>query len=104
MDILRAIGAAMSTQSRVLVADQVMNTTLGCAELAPAPAPLPANYGAFTRLAHERDLDMLTLINGIERTPAQLRALAARAGLRVARIWECRGIIAITELRLPEAS
>ena len=101
VDILAAIRSSMGSDSRILVADQVMNTTLGCPELAPAPAPLPANYGAFMRLSHERDLDMLTLINGVERTPAQLRNLAYRAGLDVSKIWECRGIISITEMRLP---
>lgn len=94
----------MRPNSRVLVVDQVMNTTLGCPELASAPAPLPANYGIANRLAHERDLDMLTLINGIERTPAQFRLLAVRSGLEVARIWECRGIISVVEMRLPNSS
>ena len=80
----------MGSNSRILVADQVMNTTLGFPELAPAPVPLPTNYGSFMRLSHERDLDMLTLFNGIERTPAHLSNLATRAGLKVAKVWECR--------------
>lgn len=104
MDILRGIRVSMRPSSRILIADQVMNTTLGCPEIAPAPAPLPANYGIATRFAHERDLDMLALINGVERTPAQFRSLAARSGLEVARIWECRGIISVVEMRLPSSS
>ncbi|GBE80928.1 O-methyltransferase gedA [Sparassis crispa] len=104
VDILASLRTALGPHSRILIADQVMNTTLGCPELPSAPYPLLANYGVFTRFAHERDLDMMTIINGAERTPAEFRVLAERAGLEVSRIWECRGIVSITEMRLPAAS
>ena len=76
-----------------------MNTTLGCPELSPAPSPLPANYGVYTRYSHQRDLAMMGIINGIERTPEQFRKLVAAAGLRVHKIWECRSQVGIVELR-----
>ncbi len=41
VQILKAIRESMTAKSRVLICDQVMNTTLGCPELAPAPEPLP---------------------------------------------------------------
>ena len=91
----------MGPASRVLVADQVMNSTVGCTELASAPAPLPANYGVYTRTANEFDVDMMMVTNSTERTPAQLRRVAKSAELEVAKIWECRGLVWITELRLP---
>lgn len=97
--ILAALRPALGPNSRVLVCDQVLNTTLGSPAIAPAPAPLPANYGTALRMAHCRDLNMLALSNGQERTPEDLAQLAARAGLRVERVWPCRGLVWITELR-----
>ena len=91
----------MGPASRVLIADQVINSTVGCTELTSAPAPLPANYGVYARTANELDVDMMMTLNSTERTPVQLRAVAKRAGLEVAKIWECRGVVWITELRLP---
>lgn len=76
-----------------------MNTTLGCAELESAPQPLPANYGYYTRYSHQRDLAMMGIINGIERTPREWKALVEEAGLRVERIWECRSQVSIVEVR-----
>ena len=45
VDILKGIRASMGPDSRVLVIDMVMNTTVGSPELTPAPEPLLANYG-----------------------------------------------------------
>ena len=42
--ILAAIKPSMGPRSRILICDQVMNTTLGSDELVAAPAPLPANW------------------------------------------------------------
>lgn len=89
----------MSAESRILICDQVMNTTLGCPELSPAPEPLPKNYGWYTRYSHQRDLAMMGIINGIERTPEQLRQVVEQAGLRIEKIWECRSQVGIVELR-----
>ena len=76
-----------------------MNTTLGSSSLTPAPVPLPANYGYYTRYSHHRDLAMMGIINGIERTPGQFRELVEEAGLRVEKIWECRSQVSIIECR-----
>lgn len=76
-----------------------MNTTFGCHPLQPAPSPLPANYGAAHLFKNLRDLNMMSLFNGVERSPDDWNKLAARAGLRVERVWECRGLVSITELR-----
>ncbi|KDQ12506.1 hypothetical protein BOTBODRAFT_134671 [Botryobasidium botryosum FD-172 SS1] len=103
VDILSAIRPCLGPDSCILIADQVMNTTLGCPELEPAPKPLPANYGYEMRFSHARDLAMMSIINGRERTPEMTRELAARSGLEVTKIWESRGCVAFTELRLPRA-
>lgn len=91
----------MSKKSRLLIAEQVMNTTIGCPEITSAPSPLPANYGLPTRLAHCIDWVAESLNHGMERTPRQYRELAARAGLQVVKFWECRGPLAIMEMCLP---
>lgn len=82
-----------------MICDQVMNTTLGCPELDAAPKPLPANYGYHTRYSHQRDLAMMSIINGIERTPAMFRDIAERSGLELTKIWECRSQVSLVELR-----
>ena len=76
-----------------------MNTTFGSPQLHGAPSPLPANYGYYTRYSHHRDLAMMGIINGIERTPRQFRELVEEAGLRVERIWECRSQVSVVECR-----
>lgn len=78
-----------------------MNTTLGSPELPPAPKPLPANWGYYTRYSHQRDLAMMSIINGIERTPAQFREIVKLAGLELKKIWDCRSQVSLVEVVLP---
>ncbi|KAL4940293.1 hypothetical protein BDV06DRAFT_230434 [Aspergillus oleicola] len=100
VQILSALRESMAPSSRILVCDQVMNTTAGCDEIPPAPAPLPANYGYYMRYPHHRDLAMMSIINGIERTPAQFVDLVKQAGLKVNKIWNCRSMVGIVEIGL----
>lgn len=44
IQILASIKQSMGPRSRILICDQVMNTTLGSKEVTPAPLPLPANW------------------------------------------------------------
>lgn len=104
VDILKAIRLSMDAHSRVLVIDQIMNSTVGCSDFRSAPRPLPYDYGICTRMAHELDLTIMTVRNGVERTPSQLRFIASRAGLEVAKLWECRGILSIVEMRVPSGN
>jgi hypothetical protein len=90
----------MSTQSRLLIADIVVNTTLGCDEIESAPKPLLANYGQAMGYAHRMDLNMMMMLNGKERTPTEFRCLIKAAGLKLFKIWECRGPLSIIECRL----
>jgi hypothetical protein len=78
-----------------------MNTTLGCKEIESAPKPLPANYGYFTRYSHQRDVAMMALINGIERTPEEFKDIAGRAGLVLRKIYDCRSQVGLVECVLP---
>ncbi|THC94252.1 hypothetical protein EYZ11_006261 [Aspergillus tanneri] len=101
VQILSAIRGSMGERSRILICDQVMNTTLGCKEIESAPKPLPANYGYFTRYSHQRDVAMMALINGIERTPAEFKDIAGRAGLVLRKIYDCRSQVGLVECVLP---
>ncbi|TCD63172.1 hypothetical protein EIP91_005869 [Steccherinum ochraceum] len=99
--ILQAIRPAMGPNSRILISDAVMIPTCRSSTetVTPAPYPLPANYGFAHRFQNMRDLNMLTLFNGRERGPDEWKELARKAGLRVEKIWECRGYVWITEMR-----
>lgn len=99
--ILSPIAESMSSKSRVLIADIVMNTTLGCDEIQPAPKPLLPNYGRAMGFAHMMDLNIMMMVNGKERTPAEFRRIIQAAGLKMVKIWECHGPLSIIECRLP---
>ncbi|THH33191.1 hypothetical protein EUX98_g946 [Antrodiella citrinella] len=99
--ILKAIRPALGPNSRILISEVVMLTTcpMPSSSFLLAPAPLPANYGVASRHLNMRDLSMLALVNGRERSPEEFRMLAKIAGLRVEKFWECRGPVWITEMR-----
>ena len=46
---------------------------------------------------------MMSIINGIERTPAQFEVLIDKAGMKLEKIWECRSQVSIVEVRLRDA-
>jgi hypothetical protein len=99
VQILVALKDSLSDTSRVLICDQVMNTTHGSDEMDNAPSPLPANYGYYSRYHHQRDMSLMGTINGIERTPQQFRELVEKAGLRLTRVFETRSIYSIVEVQ-----
>lgn len=100
--ILRALKPAMGKDSRILLCEQIMSTTLRApSSVNQAPEPLPANYGAAKRFSHARDLALMTMLNGIERTPEQFRILVEKAGLKVERFWDVRSQVGLCEVRLP---
>lgn len=96
--ILKSIKGSMGPRSRILICDPVMNTTFGCPEIPAAPSPLPSNYGYHVRYCHNRDLGLMATMNGIERTPAELKELFEKAGLRLVKFWETRSMVGITEV------
>ena len=100
--ILSSIAKSMSSESRILIADIVVNTTLSCDEIKPAPKPLLANYGQAVGYAHMMDLNMMMMLNGRERTPAEFRSIIKAAGLDLVKIWECRGPLSVIECRLAQ--
>jgi hypothetical protein len=91
----------MTTSSRLLVAEIVLNTTLGCDEIESPPSPLPANYGRAAEFAHMMDLNMMMMVNGRERTSSEFREIINGAGLQIVKIWDCRGPLSIVECCRP---
>ena len=98
--ILKGIKDSMAANSRLLIIEQVMNTTLGSPELQSAPAPLPANYGYHARFSHSRDITMMASINGIERTRDEFKVLLHAAGLNIKQIWNIRSQMSLIEAAL----
>lgn len=91
----------MTAKSRVVIAEFILNDTLGDPELPHAPWPLPANYGIYPCYTHQRDLVMMSLFNSMERTLDQFRGIIHAAGLVIERVWECRSQTSLIECRLP---
>ncbi|KAK6336861.1 hypothetical protein TWF718_009650 [Orbilia javanica] len=101
--ILKGIKAGMGPRSKLLICEQVMNTTYGDPQLPSAPSLLPANYGYFTRYSHTRDLELMAFMNGIERKPAEFRAIIEQAGLHLNKFWPARSQVGLVEVVLPDS-
>jgi len=91
----------MGSDSKLLIAEFLMKTTLPFDAVEKAPDPLLVNYGKAMNSAHIMDLNMMTMTNGMERSPAEFGRLVHAAGLVMTKIWEGRGPLAIIECRLP---
>ena len=46
---------------------------------------------------------MMSIINGIERTPAELKDVTERAGLVMRKIYDCRSQVSLVECVLPDS-
>ncbi|ETS79069.1 hypothetical protein PFICI_08922 [Pestalotiopsis fici W106-1] len=106
--ILGNIAKSMTASSRLLIADIIVTTTVrtsldGDASTAvAAPPPLLANYGQAAAHAHLMDLNMMMMVNGRERTPAELAMLVQATGLEIVRIWQgcAADALGVVECRL----
>ena len=45
---------------------------------------------------------MMSIINGIERTPAEFKSIIEQAGLSMAKIYNCRSQVSLVECVLPK--
>ncbi|KAF7362381.1 O-methyltransferase gedA [Mycena venus] len=97
--------SAIKEKSKVLIVEALLIPAWfpphAASTLSIAPKPLLPNYGQPQRFIHCRDLNMMNLINGTERTVSEMTSVIERAGLVVEKIWECRGAVHITECVLP---
>ncbi|TFK31845.1 O-methyltransferase-domain-containing protein [Crucibulum laeve] len=104
--ILSAIRAAMNSNSRVLIVEALLipswiSDQVNDIQLVTAPSPLLPNYGVAQKFVHFRDMNMMSLINGTERTVSEMSKVVQDAGLKVSKVWQCRGDMCITECVLP---
>ncbi|CCL98008.1 uncharacterized protein FIBRA_00001 [Fibroporia radiculosa] len=67
--ILKHLKDAMGPTSRILIADHVLHSTAESGQLKSAPAPLPVNYGVAHIYNNMHDLNIMSVMNGMERTP-----------------------------------
>ncbi|KAK7057698.1 O-methyltransferase gedA [Favolaschia claudopus] len=106
--ILSAIKASMTHQSKVLIVEALLIPAWlppsAISTLKIAPEPLLPNYGSPQRFIHCRDLNMMNLINGTERTASEMTSVVERAGLVLQKVWECRGAVHVTECVLPSST
>ncbi|EED84744.1 predicted protein [Postia placenta Mad-698-R] len=102
--ILRHLREAMRPDSLLLVAEKVTHTATGSPHLKSAPTPLPPNYGYAQMVPGTYAIGMMSLLNGVERTPEEFIDLAEKAGLRLIKLWECRGLVHVIEMRRDDSS
>ncbi|KAI0739310.1 S-adenosyl-L-methionine-dependent methyltransferase [Irpex lacteus] len=97
LKILRRLRAAAGPNTKLVVADKIVS--YACEEpqsvkdiqggtLPSAPAPLLPNYGAASTLIYLSDINMLSSLNGAERTLASFKDLYERSGWRLAEVGE----------------
>lgn len=91
----------MTEQSRVLIAEILMKTTIASDEVQSAPSPLLANYGHAASFAHMMDINIMMMNNGMERTPGHFRRIIEAAGLELEGIYETRSPLSIIVCRKP---
>ncbi|KAK0214410.1 S-adenosyl-L-methionine-dependent methyltransferase [Armillaria fumosa] len=94
--ILKRIGTAMSTNSRLLIFDYIIQHANRDGDipqwpgLKPAPEPLLPNYGAGRMIQYNIDLDMMCVFNSQERSLGHFIELGKEAGLRFVHVWDAR--------------
>ncbi|KAK0443670.1 S-adenosyl-L-methionine-dependent methyltransferase [Desarmillaria tabescens] len=94
--ILQGVGSVMSTDSRLLICDYIIQhanrdkTTSNLIGFKPAPEPLLPNYGAGSMTQYNIDLEMMCVCNSQERTLDHFVELGKEAGLQFVRVWDAR--------------
>ncbi|TDZ21310.1 O-methyltransferase gedA [Colletotrichum orbiculare MAFF 240422] len=101
--IFTHIARAMAPgKSRLLIGEYVMHPTCGDELLPDAPAPLPKSYGAFQAMGLILGFVLTVGPNGRHRTVQEVSNVAEAAGLKIAKVWVCRGLASVIECRLRE--
>lgn len=96
--ILKHLSDAAGNYSKLLVMEAIMEYT--CQDIgdlakdavegaypSPFPAPLPANGGRAAEMDTCRDINMMCLVSGKERTFAQFQHIAAAAGWKAVKVY-----------------
>lgn len=100
IDILKNLRAAAGPQTILVVNDNIISyaspdaeylKAIPGAEVTPPPAPLLANKGEANIMAYLADMQMLTSLNGSERTIMQYDKLFEASGWKLERVYVNRG-------------
>ncbi|KAF4773192.1 O-methyltransferase [Colletotrichum scovillei] len=89
-------------KSRLLIGEYIPHPTCGDALLPDAPAPLLKNYGAFQSMGLIGGFVLTASPNGRQRTFQDLDRVVKAAGLKIVKVWICRGLGNVIECRLKE--
>ncbi|KAF6844643.1 O-methyltransferase [Colletotrichum musicola] len=89
-------------KSRLLIGEYVMQPTCGDALLPAAPAPLLPNYGEWQAMGLIAGFVLTASPNGIQRTIQDLSDVVEAAGLKIVKVWICRGLGNVIECRMQE--
>ncbi|KAF9020760.1 S-adenosyl-L-methionine-dependent methyltransferase [Hymenopellis radicata] len=84
--IFSELKKALAPTSRVLILEALLGET-----------------GYSERYIHMKNLNMMNLINGKERTADEVKRIVNAAGLQVVKIWTCRGSMSVMECALESA-
>ncbi|KAK0476361.1 S-adenosyl-L-methionine-dependent methyltransferase [Armillaria novae-zelandiae] len=94
--ILTRVGNAMSTNSRLLICDYIVQYAYRDKNISESvglklsPEPLLPNYGAGRMTQYNMDLDMMCMYNSQERSLDHFVRLGKEAGLQFVRVWDAR--------------
>ncbi|KAK2036956.1 O-methyltransferase [Colletotrichum somersetense] len=89
-------------KSRLLIGEHIMHPTCGDALLPNAPSPLLKNYGEFQAMGFILGFLLTVSPNGIQRTIHDVNSVVEAAGLKLVKVWICRGLGHVIECRLKE--
>ncbi|KAK0234213.1 S-adenosyl-L-methionine-dependent methyltransferase [Armillaria fumosa] len=94
--ILRGVGNVMSTESRLLICDYIIQhatrdkTALKSIGAIPAPEPLLPNYGSGRMTQYNIDVEMMCVCNSQERSLDHFVRLGKEAGWQFVCVWDAR--------------
>ncbi|TQN72058.1 O-methyltransferase gedA [Colletotrichum shisoi] len=89
-------------KSRLLIGEYITHPTCGDDMLPNAPSPLLRNYGEFQAMGLISGFILTVSPNGVQRTIQDLGKVVEAAGLKIVKVWICRGLGHVIECRLKE--
>ncbi|OLN93266.1 Demethylsterigmatocystin 6-O-methyltransferase 6 [Colletotrichum chlorophyti] len=89
-------------RSRLLMGEYITHPTCGDALLPDAPPPLLKNYGEYQAMGLILGFLLTVGPNGRQRTIQEVSNVVEAAGLKIFKVWICRGLGSVIECRLKE--
>lgn len=91
VQLLKNVRKAMSPSSKLLIQEFALPSLVRNHDdtSGQAPEPLLPNYGHGKILPYQADLQMMSLLNGKERTQTEFENMASQAGLKLNKVRSC---------------